>query len=269
MKKQITWVLAGAGSFFISLAVLAPLPVLVQQIIRVAPEMQFAGVSGTVWKGEIQRLTTPQWRIDDLYWTFRPMWLLQGYLGADVNAQVQQSVQVTGECGVSLFNNLKCEPLNLDAAAGDVAAQVPAVQEFNVQLAGALQGRFEQIFWNRDTVPVASGDVTWRDAVVQAPIAGELNLGGEYRAQIREAEQAEQALDIALESRESALVLDGTIAVMEDGRYNFEAFLKPSGEAPANIANVLSLLGSPQSDGSVRLGEEGKLPGFASESVAD
>ncbi|PID49702.1 MAG: hypothetical protein CR991_05240 [Proteobacteria bacterium] len=260
MKKQITWVLAGLSSFLISLAALAPLPVLVQQITRIAPEVKFAGVSGTLWHGKVQRLHTSKIQVDNLYWNFRPSWLLGGYLGADVNAKVQTAIQVKGQCGISFLTQVKCAPLTLNSSARELIKQIPEANELGMQAQGDISGDFRQIVWNRKDLPQIEGDINWRDGSVIAPIVGPLNLGGEYKVRIRESNELDQAMKLGLESNETAIVLDGHVDVMDNHDYQLEIFLKPSGEAPPSVGNVLGLLGSQQSDGSVRLEQRGTLP---------
>ncbi len=256
MKKQLLWVLAGTGSFLVSLAVLAPLPVLAQQAIRLLPNLQLAGVSGTLWDGKIQRVTTPQVQVDDLSWTFAPQGLLGGLLAADVQAQVQ-TVQVKGQCGVSITTQLQCQPLQLDLEAANIQRLTPAAQNLPVILGGTIHAKLDDLSWDRVGIPAVNGDITWDQGSLQQPM--QINLGGKYLARVRQSDKAGEALNIALQSDGSMIVLDGKINVETSGRYQAEIFLKPSAEADPSIGQGLSLLGAPQTDGSIRLKQEGQV----------
>lgn len=260
MKKSIVWTLAGATSFLVSLAVLTPLPVIAQQVMRWKPDIKMAGVKGTLWNGEIQQLSLPITRISDLNWTFNPRQLLGGYLGADIKARVQQA-KITGACGVSVMTNVKCQPLDISLAASDV--KLPALQAFGLNLAGDLRANLDEVTWDRKTVPTLDGKATWVQGEIKSP-QGQLKLGGEYRAIVQPAVKASEALDIKLESRETMVILDGTVNVAKTGTYQTNITLKPSSSAEPSVGQGLSMLeisgiGAAQPDGSIRIKQEGQL----------
>ncbi len=259
MKKQLFWVLAGTSSFVISLAVMAPLPVLAQQLTRMVPDLQLAGVSGTLWKGRVQRLTLPPVQADNLSWTFAPKKLLSGYLAADMKAELQSSVLATGECGVSMFAKLECSPLQLDMDAANIQKLTPAAQNLPVGLTGNLQAKLESISWDRVGVPVADGQVSWEQGAVNQPI--KLNLGGQYLARFKPGDQADQALNIALQSDDKTmLILDGKVNIEKSGDFQLDVFLKPASSADPSMGDALAFMGATQADGSLKIVRKGKLP---------
>ena len=257
MKKQLSWALAGLGSFAVSLAVMAPLPVIAQQLLRFSPDTQLAGVSGTLWKGQIQRVTTPQTQLDNLSWTIAPLALLRGYLAADLETSVQSAIEVKGQCGISLLNNLRCAPLQANMAANDLPNLLP-----NHLRAPGLDGSFnamlDDISWDRKGLPLANGDVVWNEAGVQQPV--KMELGGQYRAKILTSDKAGEALNINLQSQDAAIVLSGTIGVEADGRYQADIFLKPAGDADPSFGDVLGMIAPIQADGGIKLKQNGQLP---------
>ncbi|WP_020393599.1 type II secretion system protein N [Thiolinea disciformis] len=260
MKKSIVWTLAGTTSFLVSLAVMAPLPIIAQQMMRWKPEIQMAGVNGTLWKGEIQQLSLPSTRISDLSWTFNPRQLLSGYLGADLQATVQQA-KVTGACGVSMMTHVQCKPLNLTLAARDV--KLPALQAFELNLGGDLRATLNEVFWDRKTLPSVEGKATWAQGEITSP-QGKLSLEGDYNAILQPASKASDALDIKLESRETKVILDGTVTVAKDGVYQTNLSLKAASGTEPSVAQGLSMLemagiGAAQPDGSIRIKQDGKL----------
>lgn len=255
MKKQVFWVLVGISSFAVSLAALAPLPFFAQQITKYRPELGFSGVSGSLWKGQIARLTTPTAEITDLTWKFAPAKLLSGLFAADLEGNMQ-SVQMKGICGLAWNTDLHCSPLNLELQAASLAKLSPALQNLPVSLGGTFRAIVDDISWDRESIPSLNGSVIWADGSVQTPIA--VNLGGQYRARIKEG-TGNQALNIALQSDQAKIVLDGKVDVEKDGQYQAEFFLKPSAEADPSIAQGLSLLGAPQTDGSIRIKHSGQV----------
>ena len=256
MKKILFWLFAGILSFVISLVVLAPLPLVVQQIIKMRPELQFAGVSGSLWQGQVQRLTTPQATINDLNWTFAPKKLLSGYVAANLEAEVK-TVQIRGECGVSALNqNLHCSPLRAEMDAANIQQLMPPGRRIPAKLGGNLIANLDDISWDRQQIPVANGRLLWDEGKIDNPI--KLDLGGRYRANI-ESDKDGNALNIELESQDTQVVLDGGITVEPGGRFEYEVFVKPAGTADPSIGAALELIGAPQNDGSIRFKDKGEL----------
>lgn len=260
MKKILFWLFAGLLSFTVSLAVLAPLPLVVQQIIKMRPELQFAGVSGSLWQGQVQRLTTPQAIINDLSWTLAPKKLLSGYLAADMEAEIK-TVQIRGECGIAVLSqNLHCSPLRAEMDAANLNQLMPAGRRMPAQLAGNLIANLDDITWDRKQVPVANGRFLWDEGKIGSPI--KLDLGGRYRANI-EGDKDGNALNIELESQDTMVVLDGGATVEPAGRFDYEVFVKPAGTADPSIGAALEMIGAPQNDGSIRFKDKGELLGGA------
>ncbi len=256
MKKILFWLFAGILSFVVSLVVLAPLPLVVQQIIKMRPELQFAGVSGSLWQGQVQRLTTPQATINDLTWTFAPKKLLSGYVAANLEAEVK-TVQIRGECGISaLCQNLHCSPLRAEMDAANLHQLTPPGRRIPVKLAGNFIANLDDMTWDRQQIPVANGRLLWDEGKVENPI--KLDLGGRYRANIEGGKEG-NALNIELESQDTMVVLDGGATIEPVGRFEYEVFVKPAGQADPSIGAALELIGAPQNDGSIRFKDKGEL----------
>ena len=55
------------------------------------------------------------------------------------------------------------------------------------------------------------------------------------------------------------VVLDGGATIEPAGRFEFEVFVKPAGQADPSIGAALELIGAPQNDGSIRFKDKGEL----------
>lgn len=256
MKKQLFWTFAGLTSFAVSLVALAPLPVVAQQVMKLNPGLEFAGVSGNLWKGQVQRLTTPQAVVNDLSWTLAPKKLLTGYLAADMQAEVK-TVQVRGQCGISIGKTLHCSPLRAELDAKNIGQLAPKGTRIPVGLEGTMIANLDDITWDRVKVPVANGRFLWDDGKVVNPV--QMELGGRYIANI-EASKDDGALAVELLSEETAVVLDGDINVEPEGEYALELSVKAANNAPPMIGAALEMAGAVQTDGSVRITQKGVLP---------
>lgn len=258
MKKQVFWILAGITSFTVSLAALAPLSFFTQQVTKAKPELSFTGVSGSLWKGKIASVTTPNAHISDLTWKFAPEKLLTGLLAADLEGKVQ-SVQMKGQCGLAWNTDLACSPLDLELPAAALGELDPALKNLPISLGGTFRAILDDIAWDRENIPRLNGSLIWAEGSVQAPIS--VNLGGQYRAKIKEG-TGKQALNIALQSDQALISLDGKLDVEKDGQYQVELFLRPVAEVDPNIVQGLSLLGAPQTDGSIRVKDTGQTQSY-------
>lgn len=259
MKKQLFWTLAGLTSFAVSLVALAPLPVVAQQVTKLNPGVTFAGVSGNLWKGQVQRLTTPQAVVNDLSWTLAPKKLLTGYLAADMQAEVK-TAQVSGQCGISLGKTLHCSPFRAELDAKNIGQLAPQGTRIPVGLEGMIIANLDDITWDRVKVPVTNGRLLWDDGKLVAPV--QVDLGGRYQANIAASEN-DGALTIELLSDKAAVVLDGEINVQPEGEYALELKVKAANGAPEVVGAALGMVemvGAVQSDGGVRITQKGKLP---------
>ena len=256
MKKQLFWTFAGLTSFAVSLVALAPLPVVAQQMMKLNPGLEFAGVSGNLWKGQVQRLTTPEAVVNGLSWTLAPKKLLTGYLAADMEAEVK-TVQVRGQCGISIGKTLHCSPLRAELDAKDIAQLAPEGTRIPVGLEGVMIANLDDITWDRVKVPVANGRFLWDEGKVVNPV--QMELGGRYIANI-EASNDDGALAVELLSEETAVVLDGEINIEPEGEYALELSVKAANNAPPMIGAALEMVGAVQTDGSVRITQKGVLP---------
>lgn len=259
MKKQLFWAFAGLTSFTVSLVALAPLPVVAQQVAKLNPGLQFAGVSGSLWRGQVQRLTTPQAVINDLNWTLAPQKLITGYLAADITAEVK-TVQLRGQCGISLTKTLHCSPLRAELDAANMAKLAPQGTRIPLGLEGMVIANLDDITWDQVTVPVANGRLLWDEGKVNTPI--KIDLGGRYTANI-EGDKNGNALAIELLSEDTTVVLDGEITVKPAGEYGLEVKVKAANGTEPVIAAAVSMaeeIGAVQTDGSIRITQKGVLP---------
>lgn len=256
MKKQLFWTFAGLTSFAVSLVALAPLPVVAQQVTKLNPGLKFAGVSGNLWKGQVQRLTTPQAVVNDLSWTLAPKKLLTGYLAADMQAEVK-TVQVRGQCGISISKTLHCSPLRAELDAKNIGQLASEGSSLPTGLEGVMIANLDDVTWDRVKLPVVNGRFLWDDGKVSNPV--QVDLGGRYIANV-ETSKDDGALAVELLSEETAIVLDGEINIEPEGEYALELSVKAANSAPPMVGAALEMLGAVQTDGSIRITQKGVLP---------
>ncbi|MCB1638075.1 MAG: type II secretion system protein N, partial [Thiothrix sp.] len=259
---QILWTLAGLTSFTASLLITAPLPAVAQQIMKYRPELSFAGVNGTLWKGQVEKLALAEQQLDirNLDWTFAPKALFKGQLAADLSAEVR-TLTLRGQCGVTLLGNLHCSPLDLSLDAANLGQVVPQAQTLPVTLQGQLQARLDSLDWNGQQLPEISGQLDWRDGKLDG--VAKLALGGLYRADISQSASGNGATLVKLASlEEPAVVLSGNLSLKpqgDKGEYDVDVYLRTAAGADPTITDMLSLVGPQQPDGGVRLQRKGEI----------
>ncbi|MCU0756116.1 MAG: type II secretion system protein N [Xanthomonadales bacterium] len=81
--KKLFWTLLILGLIVAIVALTAPAKLLTDRIAERNPQLQFGGVSGPWWRGEVADLRARQRPLGRLNWQVRPASLLQAPLGVD------------------------------------------------------------------------------------------------------------------------------------------------------------------------------------------
>jgi len=165
MKRFWKISLFGLGCYIVFLIVLWPATWLIPR--QGASGLNFAGVSGTLWSGQVQSLVWRGFPLGQFHWRFAPATLLRGQLGAwielrgaDVSLHGLGSVAVLGH-GVELR----------DVTIQQLAPELAQRLGLPWQLAGSIRGHINLVRWQPGAVPVLTGTWVWSQAAVRSPVA--------------------------------------------------------------------------------------------------
>jgi len=207
-------------------------------------------VSGTVWHGSAQQSFYNGTQLGSADWSFTPLPLLLGRVGYEIDIS-DKNKHLTGHAtlniltGGYLFSNL----------AGSMEASIlPALigQPF-IGLNGSLDVEVQSIQVTNQQLSSISGRLRWKDATIRKPI--NLKLGGlEFTLSDTDNRLKTTFKDIGGPTR-----MEGVIELDPDGKYRFNAKVKPSANSDPGLVTVLKNAGRPLTDGSTQLDYTGQL----------
>lgn len=249
MRKQlIAYVVLGLLAYLLFLVWTFPAERAAALIRTKAPQLQLAGVTGTVWSGRAATLQYQGQRLSRFKWQFQPLALFTG------RAQFAIAFDGEGRSGRADVG------LSLDGSvvAQAVTAQLPIAEltplfGVPVSLSGLIEVKLDELTVANDKIQSAQGEVQWRDAAVTSPVAQPL---GAFSAQL-----TTEAAGIKAQLRDEGgpLQLDGTVRLINDGSYQFSAKVAVRDPQQVMLQQALQAAGRQEPDGRVLLEYNGRL----------
>ena len=186
-QHKLLWSLAALLFFVVSLVLTMPAKHIVNRLALPA-NVSIAGVSGTLWQGQAQRVVVAQTQLNNLHWNIDSLPLLWGELGASIklgNARQLITPYARGQLSYHLFSQeVSADNLTVRVAAQEVLdrANLP----MQVLAKGAVETRLTQASLSLATgqpqCKTLNGQGSWRNASVIAP-SGLVALG-DFKAQL-------------------------------------------------------------------------------------
>ena len=130
------------------------------------------GVSGTLWNGKAYLVSAPnRVQLNNTAWSFKPWKLLIGKIALDVSTRFAGK-EISTELGTSFLGRYFVNDLSGEVAANDIAqiASLPFAQ-----VSGLLSLNIEHAEWKQGELPLAAGEIKWKDATVT--VADTASLG--------------------------------------------------------------------------------------------
>ena len=213
-----------------------------------APEVRVAGVSGTAWCGQAKVLQISGTNLERVKWQLKPWSILTGQLKLDLELD---GPNVEGRSGVGLHRDggitLSDVDMRLDAA------QLSALFNMPVDLAGQFDFALESAEFMEQTLRSAQGTVRWQRAAVTSPVTQAL---GEYVARLN---TEEDGIKAQVKDDGGPLQLDGTALLTPKGAYNFNGSVSVRDTQEQLLVQGVRTLGRPGKDGRVPLRYSGRL----------
>lgn len=234
--------LVGLAAYVLFLVMTAPaaklLPVLQPQM----PQVQFSGISGSLWSGRAQLVRSGRVSLDDVRWRFRPLALFTAALEVGLEAQfIGQALRA--DAGVGAFSG----PYVSDLSGSLPASEVLALAGVSVaQLQGQVTFDIDRVTGLGAGLPAVAGQVAWAPARVIAPL--QLDLG---KAQLQTRIESGVTRGNLVASG-GALSLDGEVTFNPDGSYRLVGDAQKHGELPQAVDRFLATFAE-YKDGKYRL----------------
>ena len=245
MSNSRLLILVGIATLLIGLIVSFPARIAYQWF---APdELQLSGIDGSVWRGSATQGSAGGIYIADLNWNFRPLALLTGELEFVSSSRLASGfLDATIALGVG-------GSLTLSDVAGALTLDTLAAMLPLAGIEGDVSMQFEELEIRNGLPVAATGTLNIANLVSRLLSPAPL---GNYRAEFQ---TQDDGILGSVEAISGVLELGGTIRLNRDRSYQFVGKVAARPTAPANIAQQLQLLGSPDSRGMREFRIEGTL----------
>ena len=150
----------GLAAFFASLLFLAPASILAPILKATGADIQYQEISGTIWRGSFNGVSTGEVYLGDVSFQLRPMALLTGAVSADVTAQDGAALGA-GRIKLGLL------PRQMMISNVNVAFDLSTVRRytlFGIPYQGRVEARDATVVWSPDGCTQAQGNI-WTDVL--------------------------------------------------------------------------------------------------------
>ena len=241
MRRGLAYILLGLLAYTVSLVLLCPASLLIEQLAQRLPGFSAQNVQGSAVQGSAQSVQlSATARLETIAWRLRVLPLLLGRIEYELRLTAPE-LNIWGIAGVGFDRQLRITALN---------GQLPLPRA--IALAGRppppLNGTLElenvAVHLNRDGRPQqAGGLVHLRN--VSTSFGNPLPLGN-FDIQLQT--QA-SALVASIQDQGGPLQLNGNLTLDPDGRYRFTAQAAPRDQDNRELYQALNLLGRPEGNG--------------------
>lgn len=241
MKKYI---LIGSLVFLFTMLVMIPASI----ASKLLPEHISANhYQGNLWDGSASSLVLDKMNLGSVKWNIKPGCFLLLKLCADIQ---QNNNDLTSSFTLKMRNSTELENLT---ASGDAGILNEIVSKFGITLAGDFEADLEQLSFSGNQIENINGDMKFSSLTVNGVLRvllGDLNSKFEP--------QEEHTL-IRISNREGHVDLSGIIQLFKDMSYELDMHVRQNNLSTDAVKNGMQFIGDMQSDGSVRLQQNGKL----------
>lgn len=208
------------------------------------------GASGTLWQGKAYSITTSNITLKKTTWSFNLWQLFIGNVSIDIDTRLLDN-NITAEVGTSFFGRYFVNNLSAKFSAAEAAqlANIPLAQ-----LDGSIALTIDNAKWKQGEAPVATGEITWSDAMVT--VADTASLGN---IKILLTESDQESLKAEINNQGGDIKIEGTAELAAESNYSLDVTLTPAATAKNNIKQSLGLFAKKQANGKYVLKKSGSL----------
>jgi len=245
MQSRMRFIVAGCVTLIAGLIIFFPARVAYQWFAP--PTINLAGISGSVWNGEVSQVKIGSIYLQDLSWRIKPLSLFTGKPGYRFEASPAPGF-IDGQVAISLSGRITISDLRgslpLELLEGPVGIR---------GLRGTVNLQFERLTIENEIPVAAIGHFEVSNLV--APNIHRASIGG-YRAEFF---TQDVGIVASVEDTDGLIDVAGSLQLSPDRTYQFVAQLAAKNNTPANIKQQLQFLGSANERGQHELRLEGEL----------
>ena len=213
-------------------------------------QLQFSGVSGSVWRGSAATVVLPNEAIEvsPLQWRLRPTALFAGRVSAEVDAS-SSNASFRGVTSVSLGGEVTVSESRIAAPLEELTTDLSIGQVF-----GQLEAHIDKLVFVAEWPERLIGTIDLKG--LSYPALGLPTLG-DFRLICSEMADVPVYCDIG--DTGGPLEVTGSIALQPDSSYELKGIVKARPEAPQQLVDGLRFLGQPDAYGYYPIEQAGSL----------
>ena len=238
-RRALRWWLLGAVAYLVFLGLTFPAQYLADHITKKMPQLELAGVEGSVFSGSAAEVRYEGTDLGAVDWHFdwlAPFTLNLGYR-IDVHAEDRD---LRGRVDMG-FGSIHLRDLEgrIPVAAMDRWSPLPPNS-----VSGSLGLHLKELLFKSGKLASAEGELDLDDAVLKWPSAATL---GSFRMDLVPASGA--GLQATIADVASPLKLDASLSLSDTGAYHLKGVLAAKDPGDQATRSLLSGLGTPDSTG--------------------
>lgn len=249
--KSHHYIIAGVTSYLLFLLLLTPAATVISFLNLSTHSINLAGVSGSIWSGQIEQARIKTQSIENVSWSLNPFSLFTGSVVTDLQANVFNN-PVDARLDYSYISN--------STSLYDVTSYLKAEdlqKKLNLpfgELSGNLNLDFEQIIINPGKLPTLTGHLQWKNA--QLTLSEKISFGNIL---LDLKPDKEGNLIGKLSNTNGELALKGDIKITDKSIYTLRIGLKPRANASAELLSIINLMAPRKEKGEHVLNRSGHL----------
>lgn len=248
MKKPWPLLALGIGAFLVFALVTLPANV-VLSFVHPA-NVKLTGVSGTIWKGRAQAVSSGSTHVGSVDWALHVLSLFAGKLGADVKVTRTDGF-AQGSIDAGAGGRITLRGFNASLPVGALPPNV-----VRGGWTGTLNLKLGQLALDNAWPTALTGTIEVIDLVGPANRPAAL---GSYKVVFPEAPASGDTLTGALTDTGGPLAVNGKVELKKDRSYLVSGMIAPRPDAPSDMARTLEILGAPDAQGRRQFSIEGTM----------
>jgi len=249
MKKRYYFITAIASYFLFLIATVPAKPFV--ELLNDDGIVLIQGISGTLWEGKARIIDIDNIaQLDNTKWSLSGWKILLGEIAIDIDTQYSNR-NITAEIGSSFLGRIFINNLSAEITAENVTklANIPIAQ-----LSGLIYIDIEHAHWKQGELPLATGTINWKDAIVTVAESASL---GNITISLKESDDHFLTADI--KNQGGDIRINGDAKLIPEADYVINISLLPTATANNNIRQSLKLFAKKQSNGAYLINNKGSL----------
>ncbi len=243
--KIIKFILFGLIVFIGAFAYLAPAS-LIQKFLP--GNISVAGISGTLWNGNIQQVVVDNISVSNTEWSASPISLLAGNIKADVSIN---SYNLKGNFETSYSgSSVRASDVDLN---GELSLLKPIFEKYGLTIDGKFDADFEKLEMENGIPKHADGTLQTFDTRILGVVPVHL---GDITSVF---EDQTQGVQINLNNTEGELDLNGNITITQNGAFTADLTLSRNSITPEHVQQTMQLIGQQISEDTVKVIHSGQM----------